>query len=117
MFLIKIENCSEDFRYGRILLRLRRGRAENSQQRITRVLEIILTARRPLKIHELQGALSIHIQAMNVDFSKRRSLVPFGELCGPLVEVHADDVVSLVHPTAKQYARVMSPSHIYTKLY
>ena len=92
-------------RYGRILVRLCKGRTEKTQQRTKRVLEIISTARRPLKVHELQGALSIRLQDMSVDFMRRRSITPFNELCGPLVEVHADDVVSLVHPTAKQYTR------------
>ena len=96
---------SKDFRYGRILVGIRKGRTEKTQERIKRILEIILTARRPLRIHELQGALSIRIQDMSVEFMRRRSMTPFNELCGPLVEVHADDAVSLVHPTAKQYTR------------
>ena len=88
--------------YGRILGRLRKTRAGKSQQRILRVLEIIITTRRPLKVHEIQGALSIQLRDKSVDFAKRKSLTPFSELCGPLVEVHDDDIVSLVHPTAKQ---------------
>ncbi len=33
-------------------------------------------------------------------------MTPFNELYRPLVEVHADDVISLVHPTAKQYVNL-----------
>ena len=87
-------------------MRLRKGRTEKSHQRIKRVLEIILTAQRPMRVEEVQGALSVHVLDMSVDFMKRRSMTSFNELCGPLVEVHADDVVSLVHPTAKQYVKL-----------
>lgn len=66
------------------------------------MLELIVTARYPLKIYELQGALSIRLEDMTVDFARRRSFTPFNELCGPIVEVHRDDTISLVHPTAKQ---------------
>ena len=58
-------------------------------------------ARRPLKVHEIQGALSISLQDSSIDFAGRRPMISFGEMCGPIVEVHTDDTVSLVHPTAK----------------
>ncbi len=82
-----------------------------------RVLETIVTAKRPLKVHELKGALSIRTQDKNVDFAKRPPKTPFSELCGPLVEVHADDIVSLVHPTAKKYVNWIRTCLIYINLH
>lgn len=38
---------------------------------------------------------------MSVDFAKRCTVTSFEELCGPIVEVHVDGTISLVHPTAK----------------
>ena len=84
------------------MVRLNKGSSERSRARITRVLELLITARYPLKVYEVQGALSINAEDMSVDFRKRRLLIPFNELCGPIVEVHADDTLTLVHPTAKQ---------------
>lgn len=89
------------------MVHLRKGRSEKSQKRTARILETILTARRPLKLHEIQGALSINVEDSSVDFAKRRSLAPLGDVCGPIVEIHADDTIALVHPTAKQYVSVL----------
>lgn len=98
-------------RYGRILESLTKGRRERSRERIARILELLITARRPLKVHEIQGALSIRLEDSSVDFARRRLLTPssqscgsnpFSELCGPIIEVHADETASLVHLTAKQ---------------
>lgn len=43
---------------------------------------------------------------MSVGFAKRRTFTSFNELCGPIVEAHVDDTISLVRPTAKQYVNV-----------
>ena len=99
---ISNKNYTDGVSYGRILMSLSKGQPEKSQQRAVRVLELIITARRPLKIQEVQGALSIRLEDKSVDFARRRLVKPFAELCGPIVEVHTDDTISLVHPTAKQ---------------
>lgn len=83
------------------MVRLSKSQHRKSQERATRVLELIITARYPLKIQELQGALSIRLEDMSVDLAKRYTVTSFNELCGPIVEVHVDDTISLVHPTAK----------------
>lgn len=90
------------------MVRLCKGRSKKNQRRTAHILEIIITARRPLKIHEVQGALSIRLEDSSVDFAKRRSLTPLGDICGPIVETHADDTISLVHPTAKQYVSLLA---------
>lgn len=69
---------------------------------ILRILELVIVARYPLKTHEIQGALSIRLEDMSVNFEGRRLHISFTELCGPILEVHTDDSVSLVHPTARQ---------------
>ncbi|KAI4162388.1 MAG: hypothetical protein LQ342_003954 [Letrouitia transgressa] len=58
-------------------------------------------ATRPLKAHELQGALSIHLEDKNIDFEKRKSIGGLEELLGPLVELHLDGSVNFIHPTAR----------------
>jgi len=65
-------------------------------------LDILTIAARPLKVHEIQGALSIRLEDKSIDFEKRRSVIPFRELLGPLVEVHLDDSVNFIHPIARE---------------
>lgn len=65
-------------------------------------LDILTVAARSLKDHEIQGALSIRLEDRSIDFEKRRSVIPLEELLGPLVEVHLDESVNFVHPTARE---------------
>jgi len=46
--------------------------------------------------------LSVRTDKKNIDFNNRRYLEHFKELCGPLVDVHSDDTLELVHATAKK---------------
>lgn len=107
-FFLMIKLCAKCDSYGRIMVHLRKGRSEKNQRKTSRILEIIITARRPLKVHEVQGVLSIRLEDSSIDFAKRRSLTPLGDICGPIVETHADDTISLVHPTAKQYVSLLA---------
>jgi len=59
-------------------------------------------ARRPLKISEIQGAVSIDLDREIVDFDGRRLRDDVRDLCGCLVDVR-DGNFELVHTTAKQY--------------
>lgn len=95
---MRAEPLIKELSYGRILVRINK----ENQKNILRILELITTARYPLKTHEIQGALSIRLEDMSVNFEGRRLHISFAELCGPIVEVHTDDSVSLVHPTARQ---------------
>jgi hypothetical protein len=65
-------------------------------------LEIIISATRTLQSHEIQGALSIGVENQTIDFDRRRSRIPLVEICGPIVEVHPNGVIDMIHPTAKR---------------
>lgn len=59
-------------------------------------------ATRPLKTHEIQGALSICLEDGCIDFEGRRSVTPLDELLGAIVEVHVDNSIDFIHPSARQ---------------
>jgi hypothetical protein len=67
-----------------------------------KLLTWMVCAKRPMKWHEIQCAVSIDIDNQNVDWKRRKFSVDSKELCGSLVEVYADGTVNLVHHTAKR---------------
>ena len=96
-------SCTEITRYARILDRMKkRYHSSKRWDRAKTGLDILTMAVRPLKTHEIQGVLSIRLEDMSIDFEKRKSAVPLEELLGPLVEVHLDDSVNFIHPTARE---------------
>ena len=82
---------------------MQKNQATKTWERAKLALDLIVMATRSVKIHDLQGALSICTQDGSINYGQRRSVKPLNELLGPMVEVHADDKVALVHPTAKEY--------------
>ena len=96
-------SCIDIPRYGRILFRMQKNQATKTWERAKLALDLIVMATRSVKIHDLQGALSICTQDGSINYRQRRSVKPLDELLGPMVEVHPDDKVALVHPTAKEY--------------
>lgn len=60
----------------------------------------IACSKRPLKWHEIQGALSIDTEEHTV-LDARRLCTDVREICGSLVEVLPGERVQLVHGTAK----------------
>jgi len=85
-----------------MLVRLKnKHKSQKSQSRAQLVLGLLTAARRSLYLHEVQGALSICLVNKMVDFERRHSRTPLDELCGPILEIHANGVVNFVHPTAK----------------
>ena len=96
-------SCIDTPRYGRILVRMQKNQATKTWERAKLALDLIVMAARSVKIHDLQGALSICTQDGSINYGQRRSVKPLNELLGPMVEVHPDDKVALVHPTAKEY--------------
>jgi hypothetical protein len=67
-----------------------------------KLLTWMVCAKRPMKWHEIQCAVSIDIDNQNVDWERRKFSVDSKELCGSLAEVYADGTVNLVHHTAKR---------------
>jgi len=102
-FLRADRSCAEAPRYARILDRMqKKNQSKRRWDRAKVGLDILTMAARPLKVHEIQGALSIRLKDMSIDFEKRRSVISLEELLGPLVEVHLDDSVNFIHPIARE---------------
>lgn len=74
---------------------------EKSRHRAALVLSILATAKRPLTVNEIQGAISISLIDSTVDFSGRKLRDSFEELCGPIIESRLNGVIELIHPMAK----------------
>ena len=81
--------------------RIYRNQNKSEREHARRILGWIVCAKRPLRWHEIQGALSIQLDDRRVDFDKRRLRVDMKDLCGSLVDVHIDGAVELVHTTAR----------------
>ncbi|KAI9779019.1 MAG: hypothetical protein M1816_003779 [Peltula sp. TS41687] len=75
-----------------------------------RLLGWLVCAKRPMKWPEIQGAMSINLEAKDVDFEGRQLLVDWKDLCGSLVERRSDDSVELVHLTARFF--LLDQKHI-----
>ncbi len=78
--------------------------ADSSPRRdnhVFRLLGWLASARRPLKWHEIQGAVSIDLDKEDIDWNRRKLREDSKELCGALVEIKADGTVELVHHTAR----------------
>jgi hypothetical protein len=66
-----------------------------------KLLGWMVCARRPLKWHEIQGAVSIDPDQQTIDFDDRKLRIHIRDLCGSLIQVLPGDRVELVHSTAK----------------
>lgn len=82
---------------NRILTNPKDGEREITQK----LLGWIVSAKRPLKWHEIQGAVSINTKDKSVDFDTGHLAIDIRDLCGSLVDVLPGDRVQLVHETAK----------------
>lgn len=59
-------------------------------------------AKRSMRLHEIQGALSIDVDRALVDFDGRKLRIDIRDLCGAMISPLHGDRIELVHPTAKQ---------------
>jgi hypothetical protein len=87
--------------YARIVDRVLKGGERSESEDAARLLGWLVCAKRPLKWHEIQGAVAIDLEERNVDFEERQLRVTSKSLCGSLVEHRSDGSVELVHLTAK----------------
>jgi hypothetical protein len=90
-------------RYTRIIDRILRENKFLASEAAAKILGWLACAKRPLKWHEIQGAVSTDLQTQQVDLERRKLRVDAKDLCGSLVERHSDGTVELVHLTAKLY--------------
>lgn len=90
-----------EYRYLRIVTRIYSNPNENERQTAQKLLGWISCSKRPLKWHEIQGAVSIDIEDQSVDFNGRRLCTNIRDLCGSLIDILPGDTVQLVHSTAR----------------
>ncbi|KAK0631420.1 hypothetical protein B0T14DRAFT_2863 [Immersiella caudata] len=89
--------------YGRITRRMKRDMDDCELEDALRILTWITLAKRDLRWHEIQGAMSIDVENREVDFDGRCLSVDSKDLCGSLVEVRPEGSIMLVHSSARSY--------------
>ncbi|PHH91755.1 hypothetical protein CDD83_10399 [Cordyceps sp. RAO-2017] len=92
--------------YGRIIQRLRRDLHANSWQIARNVFGWLACAKRPLKWHELQMAISMSLDSqfqIQMPDPARRLCKDVRELCGSLIQVIGGQQIEFVHQTAQDY--------------
>ena len=95
---VQHSNCS--IRYGRIVERTLDPESAQSTD-AHQLLTLLVCARRPLRWHEIQGAVSISLEDMQIDLPGMSFRVSSKELCGSLIELRPKGSIELVHMTAK----------------
>lgn len=90
------------FSYNRILHRISSDSDSAKVAHAKKILGWMTCARRPLKWHEIQGALSIDTTDRTVDFVRRRSRTHIREICGSLISNLSGDRLELVHVSANE---------------
>ena len=70
-----------------------------------KLLGWMVCARRPLKWHEIQGAVSIEPEHKTIAFDERKLRIHIRDLCGSLIQVLPGDRIEFVHNTAKMYVQ------------
>lgn len=73
----------------------------NSRTEALQLLAWLVCAKRRLKWCEVQGAVSIDLQNMSVDFQSRQWVLDSKDLCGSLIQLRSDGSLELVHATAR----------------
>jgi hypothetical protein len=89
------------YSYERIMSRLKQSNSPEEWKIAQKLLGWMVCARRPLKWHEIQGAVSIDPDEETVDFDERKLRINIRDLCGSLIQVLPGDRMELVHSTAK----------------
>lgn len=87
--------------YERILSRIAQNLKPAEWKVARELLGWMICARRPLKWHEIQGAVSTDLVAQTVDFENRKLRLDIRELCGSLIQELPGYRLELVHSTAK----------------
>ena len=82
-----------------------------------RLLGWVACAKRPLKWHEIQGAVSIDLKEESVEFDARRLRVNPRQLCGSLLQVRPGDRVDLVHRTARMWVSCRERRNIWLMIF
>jgi hypothetical protein len=88
-------------RYGRILDRIKAHADTNQQDKALKILEWLVFAFRPLKYYEVTDGIVFKIGSDVIDESTklRKGIL---DVCRPLIEERTDNIVDLVHFSAKE---------------
>ncbi|OCL10848.1 hypothetical protein AOQ84DRAFT_425849, partial [Glonium stellatum] len=90
--------------YDRLADRILKSGDVLMREAAERILGWIVYAKRPLRWHEIQGAISVNLDNQDMEFESRKLRVDAKRLCGSLVDYHhSDDTVQLVHLTARTF--------------
>ncbi|KAK8879908.1 zinc finger protein [Apiospora arundinis] len=89
--------------YARITSRIFDNAPLSAQESSLFILRWLVSAKRPIKWHEIQAAKAINVDAQSVELKRRGFRKDTRDLCGPLVEIREDGTVELVHSTAKSF--------------
>ena len=81
--------------------RIKRNASPEEWKIVHKLLGWMACAKRTLKWHEIQGAVSIEPNGQTIDFDDRKLRFDIGDLCGSLIQVSPGDRIELVHSTAK----------------
>ncbi len=95
--------------YERVAVHILGNPSTNRVRVATRILDLVISAERPLRWKEIQSHISIQIQSQTAD-PNLRLLETGKQLCGSLIEstrkdapgAGPDDVLELVHETARE---------------
>lgn len=94
-----------DEAYGRIRSRIDSMRPVQLRQRAFSILHWVCAARRPVSLHEVADGIALHLGQTVLD-RRTRSSNPSKdiiEICAPLLERLKNDVLDVVHFSAKEY--------------
>ncbi|KAK3997924.1 hypothetical protein QBC44DRAFT_376363 [Cladorrhinum sp. PSN332] len=108
-----------DEAYQRVMNRILETGSESSREVTKKLLGWISCAKRPLRWHEIQGAMSLDLEDGTINSDDLRLVQDSKELCASLVEVHPDQTIALVHPTVKDFLfrkKIINPSAIHHQL-
>ncbi|PYH29359.1 uncharacterized protein BO87DRAFT_430645 [Aspergillus neoniger CBS 115656] len=90
-----------DQAYDRILNNILEDHGSRSYA--IQLLGWLVCAKRQLKWREIQGAVSVDLEAEDVDLRNRQWILDSKDLCDSLVEMRTDGSLELVHGTAKLF--------------
>lgn len=100
--IVKKPHAKLDTLYERILDRLCSAPGAQSHGGVSRIINCICFAERPLHKHEMLHALSIPRDGLESD-TNRVPIPSILDLCKPLVEERPDSTMVLVHFSVKEY--------------
>lgn len=90
---------SNPYSYQRTILSIQNNPREKERPLAVRILSMMLSARRPLRWHEVQCAISIDPVQQRADWA-RRLKVHAQDVCGSLIQIFGEDRIEFVHATA-----------------